>query len=239
MIYIIGDSHVSVFSGTDKTYDGLRHIQPEFGTCYTLRQGQLREHINRFEQRIPYFCPIKIRSNTAYNSFSKLPRIEQVISEYNINKDDYVFLSFGEIDIRNHIGFNLIGTLEDAYDITGSLEETIINCVDRYMKTVLYLKNKNINIGVYAPPCSSIGNQTAIDYADVITRNSMTLIFNKYLKTKCIQNNIPIKDIAASMMLPNGTTDETYIMDDIHLSQKAMPLLIESFYDIICKTDKI
>ena len=36
MIYIIGDSHVSVFSGTDKTHDGLRHIQPEFGTCYTL-----------------------------------------------------------------------------------------------------------------------------------------------------------------------------------------------------------
>ena len=74
MIYIIGDSHVSVFSGTDKTHDGLRHIQPEFGTCYTLSQGQLRPVINRFEQRIPHFCPIKIGSNTAYNSFIKLPR---------------------------------------------------------------------------------------------------------------------------------------------------------------------
>ena len=60
MIYIVGDSHVSVFSGTDKTHDGLRHIQPEFGTCYTLSQGQLRDHINRFEQKIPFFCPIKL-----------------------------------------------------------------------------------------------------------------------------------------------------------------------------------
>jgi hypothetical protein len=229
MIYIIGDSHVSVFSGTDKTHDGLRHIQPEFGTCYTLSQGQLREHINRFEQRIPHFCPIKTGSNTAYNSFNKLPRIEQAISEYGVTEDDYVFLSFGEIDIRNHIGFNIFG----------SLEETIRNCVDRYMDTILYLKNKGINVGVYAPPCSSIGYGTPIDYADVVTRNSMTLTFNKYLTTKCVDNNIPIKDIAASMMLPNGTTDETYIMDDIHLSQKAMPLLLEAFSDIIWKTDKI
>lgn len=228
MIYIIGDSHVSVFSGTDKTHDGLRHIQPEFGTCYTLSQGQLRERINRFEQRIPHFCPIKTGSNTAYNSFNKLPRIEQAISEYSVTKDDYVFLSFGEIDIRNHIGFNIVGTLE----------ETIMNCVDRYMKTVIYLKNKDINIGVYAPPCSSIGNRTPIDYADVIIRNKMTIFFNQYLKEKCDEHNIPFKDISTLMMLPDGSTDESYIMDDIHLSQKAMPLLIESFSDIIWK-DKI
>ena len=229
MIYIIGDSHVSVFSGTDTTHDGLRHIQPEFGTCYTLSQGQLRQHVNRFEQRISHFCPIKTGSNTAYNSFNKLPRIEQAISEYGVTKDDYVFLSFGEIDIRNHIGFNVKTTLE----------ETIKNCVDRYMETVLYLKNKDINIGVYAPPCSSIGNKTPIDYGDVILRNKMTMIFNEYLTHKCNENDIPIKNIASLMILPDGTTDESYIMDDIHLSQKAMPLLLKEFSDIICETDKI
>jgi lysophospholipase L1-like esterase len=223
MIYIIGDSHVSVFSGTDTTYDGLRHIQPEFGTCYTLSQGQLRESVNRFEQKIPFFCPIKIGSNTAYNSFNKLHRIEQVISEYNITESDYVFLSFGEIDIRNHIGFNIKETLEN----------TIRICVERYLETILYLKNKGVNVGVYAPPCSSIGEQLPIDYADVVTRNKMTIIFNDYLKEKCVTNQIPFKDISKLMMLPNGTTDETYIMDDIHLSQKAMPLLLEAFSDII------
>jgi hypothetical protein len=67
----------------------------------------------------------------------------------------------------------------------------------------------------------------------------MTLTFNEYLTHKCNEYNIPIKNISALMMLPDGTTDETYIMDDIHLSQKAMPLLLKEFSDIICKTDKI
>ena len=222
MIYIIGDSHVSVFSGTDKTHDGLRHIQPEFGTCYTLSSGQLRPLINRFEQRVPYFCAIKTGSNTAYNSFDKLPKIEQAILEYGITEKDYVFMCFGEIDIRNHIGFNT-----DKQGAT--FEEGIKICVDRYMKTVLYLKNKGINVGVYGAPASSVGNQLPIDYGDVIFRNKMTLIFNDYLKTKCGEKNIPFVDISKSLMLPDGTTDPKFIMDDIHLSQEAMPLLIEAF----------
>jgi lysophospholipase L1-like esterase len=222
MIYIVGDSHVSVFSGTDKTHDGLRHIQPEFGTCYTLSSGQLRPLINRFEQRIPYFCPIKIGSNTAYNSFDKLPRIEQVILEYGVNKNDYVFTCFGEIDIRNHIGFNA-----DRQSI--SFEEGIKICVEKYMKTILYLKDKGINIGVYGSPASSVGNQLPIDYGDVIFRNKMTLVFNSYLGEKCNEHNIPFVDISKSLMLPDGTTDPKFIMDDIHLSQEAMVLLKEAF----------
>lgn len=226
MIYIIGDSHVSVFSGTDKTYDGLRHIQPEFGTCYTLSLGQIRSKINRFEQRIPYFCPIKVGSYTAYNSFNKLPRIEQAILEYKVSENDYVFISFGEIDIRNHIGFNA-----DKQGI--SFEEGIKICIDRYLKTILFLKNKNIKIGVYAPPASSIGNLTPADYGDIIFRNRMTLIFNTYLSERCKEYKINFVDISKSLMLPDGTTDQKFIMDDIHLSQQAMPLLIEAFSDFI------
>lgn len=226
MIYIIGDSHVSVFSGTDKTHDGLRHIQPEFGTCYTLSEGQLRPHINRFEQRIPHFCPIKIGSNTAYNSFNKLSRIEQVLLEYNITESDYVFLCFGEIDIRNHIGFHI----GKKYN---TLSEGIKVCVDRYIETVVYIKNKGVNVGVYAPPASSVGNQTPIDYGDVVLRNKMTMEFNEYLKYKCDEVEIPFKDISKLMMLPDGTTDQKYIMDDIHLSQQAMPFLINEFSDFI------
>lgn len=226
MIYIIGDSHVSVFSGTDTTHDGLRHIQPEFGTCYTLSQGQLRQHVNRFEQRIPHFCPIKTGSNTAYNSFNKLPRIEQAILEYGVTEKDYVFLCFGEIDIRNHIGFNT-----DKQGI--SFEDGIKICIDRYLNTILYLKNKGINIGVYGSPASSVGNQTPIDYGNVIFRNKMTLIFNSYLGDKCTENNIPFVDISKSLILSDGTTDSKFIMDDIHLSQEAMPLLIEAFSKFI------
>jgi len=38
-------------------------------------------------------------------------------------------------------------------------------------------------------------------------------------------------------MLPDGTTDERYLMDELHLGQLAMPIIKEEFNDIICKTD--
>lgn len=226
MIYIIGDSHVSVFSGTDKTHDGLRHIQPEFGTCYTLRAGSLRPH-NVFEQRIPHFCPIKIGSNTAYNSFNKLPIIELAVEEYGITTNDYLFTCFGEIDIRNHIGFYVT----EEKSLNDAIEET----VDKYMKTVLYLKNKGLTMGVYGSPPSTVGIPPGSRvYSDVVTRNKMTLHFNGYLKKLCLENDIIFKDIAPLMMLPDGTTDEKkYMMDILHLSQGAMPLLLEEFNDIM------
>tara|TARA_R100000544_G_scaffold37157_2_gene27475 strand:- start:136 stop:816 length:681 start_codon:yes stop_codon:yes gene_type:complete len=226
MIYIIGDSHVSIFSGTDTTHNGLRHIQPEFGTCYTLSQGALRSPINKFEQRIPYFCPIKIGSNTAWNSYDKLPIIEQAIQEYEITKKDYIFACFGEIDIRNHIGIQ-----NDKNNL--GLKVNIESCVNRYFKTILYLNNKYLNVGVYGSPPSSVGWKDTFGYKDVITRNNMTLLFNNYLKEKCITHNIIFKDISNFMIKEDGSTDEAFIMDDIHLSQKAIPLLIEEFKDLL------
>ena len=77
MIYIIGDSHVSVFSGVDLTENGLMHMQPEFGFCYTLSQGQLKKVINKFEQKIPYFLAIKVGSHTAYNTINKVSKIDE------------------------------------------------------------------------------------------------------------------------------------------------------------------
>lgn len=61
----------------------------------------------------------------------------------------------------------------------------------------------------------------------------MTVHFNEYLKHKCDENEISFKDISKKMMLTDGSTDTKYIMDDIHLSQQAMPLLQEEFNDII------
>lgn len=226
MIYIIGDSHVSVFSGVEKTPQGLRHIQPEFGTCYTLAQGKLRPIINNFEQKIPHFCAIKIGSNTAYNSFTKLPRIEQVISEYEIQKTDYIFLCFGEIDIRNHI-------IIQADKKHVSISECIKYCVDRYFDTVLYLQKKGWKMGVVSPPPSSKMNDSVSEKSNVILRNRMTLEFSEYLKNKCVESGIIFKEFSKKLMLPDGTTDQRFIMDDIHLSQKAMPFILEEFSDLI------
>lgn len=229
MIYIIGDSHVSVFSGTDMTETGFRHIQPEFGTCYTLKLGQIRDVINKFEQRVEYFTPIKVGSYTAYNSYDKLPIIEQSIDEYQILYSDYIFLCFGQIDIQNHI-------VKNAIRNNVTVSNSIVTCVDKYFNTILYLKTKysNIKIGVYAPPATSIGcgNNPKITKEESKAINDMTLEFNEYLKNKCLENNVIFKDVSKEMLLPNGLTDNKFVMDDIHLSQEIMPYLLKEFKDI-------
>jgi hypothetical protein len=134
----------------------------------------------------------------------------------------------GEIDIRNHIG-----PVSDRKGIT--IEESIRICVERYMDTIIYLKNKGHNICVYGPPASSIGWEDTFGYKDVKFRNLMTIEFNRYLESLCIKNNIIFIDIAKEMMTEDGETDPKYIMDDIHLSQEAMPLIKKKFKNIIDK----
>ena len=44
-----------------------------------------------------------------------------------------------------------------------------------------------------------------------------------------LTNDILYVDITKEMMLANSDTDSRFIMDDIHLSQEAMPILIDKF----------
>jgi hypothetical protein len=78
-----------------------------------------------------------------------------------------------------------------------------------------------------------VGNQTSIDFGDVVTRNKMTIEFNEYLRVKCSESDIIFKDISKQLMLPDGTTDQKYIMDDIHLSQLVMPFILQEFSDLL------
>jgi lysophospholipase L1-like esterase len=222
MIYLIGDSHVSVFSGADKTHDGLRHMQPEFGSCYTLKEGQIKEKVNRFEQKIPYFCAVRIGAHTAFNSYTKIEKIKEVIEQYKITQNNYVFLSFGEIDIRHHIGYIADRNSE-------SYEKTIKTCIENYLNTIRSVKTIHPKLGVYGP----IASADAPGYGNVLTRNKMTLLFNEILRKECDNEYVLYRDITKKMILSNGLTDQKYIMDDIHLGQSAIHLIIEEFHDII------
>lgn len=229
MIYIIGDSHVSIFSGVDKGENGNIHMQPEFGYCYTLKLGPIRKPINKFEKNIPYFTAIKIGSHTAYNSYDKLHKIEQVIEEYDIGKNDYIFTCFGQIDVQNHL-------IPNSVKQKISLDESIKTCIERYLKTLKYLKSEypDIKIGAYGAVTTSIGcgNTPKISIEESKKYNNITIRFNELLKQKCLENNILFKDISTKLLLPDGMTNNEFVVDDIHLSEKAIPFLIDEFKDL-------
>lgn len=232
MIYIIGDSHVSIFSGVDTKENGQMHMQPEFGYCYTLSQGQIQPSINPFEKKLQNFLAIKVGSHTAYNSFDKLSKIEQAISEYNIGHNDYVFMCFGQIDVQNHL-------IPNSVKNNTTVNQEIYECVDRYMQTLLHLKVNypNISIGAYGAPATSIGcgNRPKISKDESIEYNRITLLFNDYLKNKCEENGILFKEISKKLLLPDGSTNNIFVIDDIHLSVNTIPFILDEFSDIINK----
>lgn len=230
MIYIIGDSHVSIFSGVDTKENGQMHMQPEFGHCYTLSQGQLQPLINPFQKNLPHFLAIKVGSHTAYNSFNKLAKIEQAITEYGIGINDYVFMCFGQIDIQNHL-------IPNSIKNNTTVSDEIYACVDRYIQTLLHLKlnHPNISFGAYGAPATSIGcgNRPKISKGESIEYNRITLLFNDYLKTKCEENGILFKEISKKLLLPDGSTNNEFVVDDIHLSVNTIPFILDEFSDLI------
>ena len=217
-IHIFGDSHSRIYSSPYLS----NYI------CKVYYTGPITMH--RIGRDKPTLAQLKEMSKTYYTEYLPKAKKEYQHMKYpasdEIKPNDIVIFVFGEIDIRNHIG-------ENAKKANISLYESIKICVDRYMETILYLKNKMVNVGVYCPPASSVGWPTTYGYANVRVRNNMTLAFNNYLGEKCVENDIRFVNICKEMILPTGETDQKFIMDDIHLSQQAMPIILEKFKDYI------
>jgi hypothetical protein len=231
MVYIIGDSHVSIFSGVDTINNGEIHIQPEWNYCYTIKDGQfisLRPH-NPFIKNLNGVIAVKFGSNTAYNLKNKINKFDEIISAYDITKNDKLLLCFGEIDIRAHLGFK---SEEKGCELT----EIIKECVDRYIDVLNELKEKNLAVGVFAPT-ASLPNELVYtigrNYKNSQTRNKITTEFNDYLKIKCVENDFIFKDIHKKMLRDDYSSDPKYFKDNIHVSKHVLPFILEELNDII------
>jgi len=220
MVYIIGDSHVSIFSGVDSRSDGQIHIQPEYGHCYILEDGEmvsLRKR-NEFIHNIPNVYPIKMGSHTAYNLINKVNKLNNIINDYHIGSDDLILLCFGEIDIRAHIGF------KDVVD------DAITECVDRYVSVLEELKRNGLNVGVFAP-YASLPNELTYNvgknYSNSQTRNKITTTFNHYLKQRMDELGMTFRDIHHLMLNDDYSSNQIYFKDNIHASKEVLPFIKE------------
>lgn len=207
MIYCIGDSHASIFSGNDE----IQPIYPELSN-----------------DTIAFFKSYRIGPATAYNIISKKNIINEIISKNNLTKNDYIMFCFGEVDCRAHL-------LKQSNIQKKSVDEIVKECVNRYFDTIFDYHNLGYNVLVWGPIGSWNDERkyTGVSYGSCYERNMITKLFNDYLMKKCDEKNIIFLSIFYDMLDENLITNSFYLDDfpgcHIHLSKRAIGKILEKF----------
>lgn len=213
IIHCIGDSHANFFSGFDE-------MQPEWPSA-------------GIENRLPFFRSYRIGPVLAYKlceygtSSRGREKLEQLLSQLEIGS--HILFGFGEIDCRAHI-------LLQSENQNRPLEDIISEVVARYLSVIRKTKQAGFrpliwNVVPSAP--TDINQRITVPpqylfYGSVSERNTVTRIFNRELAAGAETDAIPFLDIFDRLLTPEGDVDRSWYCDEIHLSQKAMPLALEA-----------
>jgi hypothetical protein len=214
IIYCIGDSHVSVFGGVNKMSDGWPSV-------YDI---------------LPQFRTYKLGPVLAYNTATEFHSTRSVLFTILnlIPAKSSVLLCYGEIDCRVHI-------LKQAELKKTNADIITKECAERYFGTVQEIKNLGFNVIVWAAiPTKSCDIFKYVEdkekyphYGSYAKRNQITKIFNDTLEQQCKENSILFTSLFDKLIDENlRAKDKEYYIDSVHLSQKAMPLIIEAFENI-------
>lgn len=211
MIHCFGDSHAAVFSG--------------FGTKENRK-------VDTYVNIIPYFIGYVCRNESnepilAYNFHKAYIPIRNVMIGNNIQPEDKLMFCFGEIDCRVH--------LQKQSEIQNrSIEDVARECAERYMNNILRFKEYNKKLLIFAPIAStSYESVTFPKYGSCRERNKVTRIFNNELKKLSDDNDIIFVSIFDNLVNEHDVTKmDEYYQDDIHLSQTAMPFIMDKMRNL-------
>jgi hypothetical protein len=213
MIFAFGNSHVSIFSGTDL----MVPIWPE-----------------RSQDKLPWFKTFRIGAVTAYQAMRHLDVLYEICEKCDFDKkSDLLLFVFGEVDIRAHI-------IEQSKKQDKSRIQITREVVDRYYEAIRDVVNKGYTVAVFGcvggfkrngkrqePPWPYAG--TCKD------RNAITQIFNDAIEKKCLLDDIPFISIFEEMLFTNGVTDIRYLDEEragCHITTKMLPLILWKFRDL-------
>ena len=172
------------------------------------------------------FKTYRLGPYTAYQLINKERQVNKIINmnSSNILKDrDVILFCFGEIDIRVHL-------ITQMKKQGLSPIEVVNKCLNRYMQALEIFKKQGFDIAIWGPIASSPLQNGCNEFPVIgscIDRNSITMTFNEELKKLCKKNNYKYVSIFKEMLLESGETNEEYLMDDFHLSQTSMSLIIK------------
>jgi len=208
-IHIIGNSHVSIFSGKST----ILNKYPSHVETYTPTPN------------ITY-CSYHIGPTIAYNFFEHHYHHVTDICERFVNKDtDYIMIVVGEVDCRWHLP-------KQASIQHIEIDTLVDECVTRFFRCYRDLSNKGYKcIGWGGHPSTNGGHNDDPNspvYGDVNRRNNISKLFEYTIKQKCIENNMPFISILHECINDDNTTDMTYFIDYCHLNaDKILPKINE------------
>lgn len=210
MIHCIGDSHVCVFSGQPKIVDGLPSpldILPGFRTY-------------RLGPHLAYSVGDRNHSNyhTAIGLIKRLPITESTI-----------LISYGEIDCRAHILYQSEKQGREIYSIVDEV-------ISRYEVFISDVYKMGYKVIVWCPIATCNYDSDVMKdptsfphYGSTIVRNGITKQFGDTLFERFKgHTNIKVLSLLDKLLNDDMTSKMEYYMDGVHLSQKAMPFILEA-----------
>lgn len=171
---------------------------------------------------LPFFKTYRLGPHTAYNVIKRREIIEQIIRN-EVKRDDIIMFCFGEIDCRTHL-------LKQAHLQKKSIVSVVNECLDRYFEIFRVAQQYGVPLmawNVPASSCEEIKQGEYSTYGICQERNHVSQVFNQLLKKRCDESGVIFISIFDKLIDKDGLTNMSYYMDPIHLSQKAMPLILD------------
>jgi len=233
-VYVIGDSHSVFFYGTDK-------CNPYSPGYFPWNPGS--KSITKF--RVYHIGPALAYNlcemNTAVRGRETILRLLDNV----IVAGSRILLAFGEIDCRYHI-------FRAAKKLNIPVGQAMENCIKRYISVAKEIKARGHDVMIWG----AVASRSDIEDTDKLTlqranalhiggmrvsldetfqfgtcaeRNILTRQFNNRLEELLADEDIRFASIFEQLVdYANETKDELYLSDNVHLSQKVMPVAIEA-----------
>jgi hypothetical protein len=211
-IHCIGDSHASFFSGRNS----MQPVWPD-----------------RSADTLPFFTSYRLGAVLAYSlpdlntTMRGREKLIQILDQ--LPRGSRVLFGFGEIDCRVHL-------LKQVEKQSEDIETVVKNCVERYIGAIAELK-RDFQIIIWGVIPSTTAKETTNvrfpQYGSCLERNKVTKIFNKHLENLAHKHGFLFVTVFDQLVHKNGLTNDAYYIDQVHLSQRAMPFTIRALARVI------
>ena len=226
MIYCLGNSHASIFSGA-----------PPCGNLVG-KKNQNKDGVGDAcdpNPSYPQLRTVYLGGALSYNFTTKyLPNVYHWIDRLGASKEnDILLFCVGEIDCRWHLPKKSETLGIDKRDV-------VVECVDRFFESFKILKSEGWRVIVCGTQPTTILPGLGIPdlddqryngeprWGDCSFRNEICKIWNDYMSEKCDKNKIPFVSIYDRLVDEDNITKTEYFKDYCHLIyDKCLPMFIE------------